>query len=379
MQPIRILQWGMTNNVGGVEVFIMNIYRNIDRDKVQFDFLLSHIQPEIPFEDEINQLGGRVFRVTYGQKESPIKARSCLETFFKEHQGEFAGIHMHSCFITYALPLKYAEKYHVPIRIYHSHNAGDMYPSKSLLKKILSYTTRKDVKKWSTDLFACSDLAGKYMFHCNDAKWIKNAIDIDKFRFNIETRNLLREKYNLQDKKVVGFVGRLQYQKNPLQLIDIFNLVYQKEENSILIIIGTGDLENQIKEKIESYNLNHAVILLGQQNNVNEWYQAMDCFLFPSRFEGLGIVLIEAQCSGLSCVATNQVIPKEVSLLDSFSFLNIDESEMIWADTVIENLKKSDIEKRQVSYEIIKKSGYDITNLCIEMKDYYSRMYAINE
>ncbi len=379
MQPIRILQWGMTNNVGGVEVFIMNIYRNIDRDKVQFDFLLSHNQPEIPFEDEINQLGGRVFRVTYGQKESPIKARSCLETFFKEHQGEFAGIHMHSCFITYALPLKYAKKYNIPIRIYHSHNAGDMYPSKSLLKKILSYTTRKDVKKWSTDLFACSDLAGKYMFHCNDAKWIKNAIDIDKFRFNIETRNLLREKYNLQDKKVVGFVGRLQYQKNPLQLIDIFNLVYQKEENSILIIIGTGDLENQIKEKIESYNLNHAVILLGQQNNVNEWYQAMDCFLFPSRFEGLGIVLIEAQCSGLSCVATNQVIPKEVSLLDSFSFLNIDESEMIWADTVIENLKKSDIEKRQVSYEIIKKSGYDITNLCIEMKDYYSRMYAINE
>ncbi len=379
MQPIRILQWGMTNNVGGVEVFIMNIYRNIDRDKVQFDFLLSHNQPEITFEDEINQLGGRVFRVTYGQKESPIKARSCLETFFKEHQGEFAGIHMHSCFITYALPLKYAKKYNIPIRIYHSHNAGDMYPSKSLLKKILSYTTRKDVKKWSTDLFACSDLAGKYMFHCNDAKWIKNAIDIDKFRFNIETRNLLREKYNLQDKKVVGFVGRLQYQKNPLQLIDIFNLVYQKEENSILIIIGTGDLENQIKEKIESYNLNHAVILLGQQNNVNEWYQAMDCFLFPSRFEGLGIVLIEAQCSGLSCVATNQVIPKEVSLLDSFSFLNIDESEMIWADTVIENLKKSDIEKRQVSYEIIKKSGYDITNLCIEMKDYYSRMYAINE
>ena len=379
MQPIRILQWGMTNNVGGVEVFIMNIYRNIDRDKVQFDFLLSHNQPTIPFEDEINQLGGRVFRVTYGQKESPIKARRCLDAFFKEHQDEFAGIHMHSCFITYALPLKYAKKYNIPIRIYHSHNAGDMYPSKSLLKKILSYTTRKDVKKWSTDLFACSDLAGKYMFHCNDAKWIKNAIDIDKFRFNIETRNLLREKYNLQDKKVVGFVGRLQYQKNPLQLIDIFNLVYQKEENSILIIIGTGDLENQIKEKIESYNLNHAVILLGQQNNVNEWYQAMDCFLFPSRFEGLGIVLIEAQCSGLSCVATNQVIPKEVSLLDSFSFLNIDESEMIWADTVIENLKKSDIEKRQVSYEIIKKSGYDITNLCIEMKDYYSRMYAINE
>jgi len=379
MQPIRILQWGMTNNVGGVEVFIMNIYRNIDRDKVQFDFLLSHNQPTIPFEDEINQLGGRVFRVTYGQKESPIKARRCLETFFKEHQGEFAGIHMHSCFITYALPLKYAEKYHVPIRIYHSHNAGDMYPSKSLLKKVISYTTRKDVKKWSTDLFACSDLAGKYMFHCNDAKWIKNAVDIDKFRFNIETRNLLREKYNLQDKKVIGFVGRLQYQKNPLKLIDIFNLVYQKEKNSILIIIGTGDLENQIKEKIESYNLNHAVLMLGQQNDVNEWYQAMDCFFLPSLFEGLPVVLIEAQCSGLPCIASDKVITKDSKILENLSFVDLESYSEEWVNVIIDKLNNVDLSDRLLAAELVSSAGFEINKVSKGIEDYYIGEFSENE
>lgn len=338
---IRILQWGMHGNTGGVETFLFNLYKNIDKTKVQFDFLIGH-NADIAFEKEILDMGGRIYRVTYSKKESLLKAYSELDKFFSEHK-EIMGIHMHSCFINYSLPLRLAKKHNIPIRIFHSHNSEDMYPTKSWIKKIYREMERKRIIDNATDLFACSDQAGKYMFKQNKFVWIKNGIDVDKFKFNENIRNIKRKELGIKDNvTVIGFVGRLQYQKNPLFLIDIFYEYSKLDADSKLMVIGEGELSSQMLEKINMLDMKEKVLILEKRHDVHELYQAMDVFLLPSRFEGFGIVALEAQASGLPCLVSD-TIPKQVKVTELLHYKGINESGLQWAKVIKQILlKKTD-------------------------------------
>ncbi len=369
-KPIRILQCGMTDNYGGVEAFIMNVYRNIDKSKVQFDFLTLH-DKKIVCEDEIKKMGGRIFKVEYSKKDNLIKHYTALNTFFKQYANEFVGIHMNSCFPNYSLPLKYAKKYNINIRIFHSHNSEDMYKSKyiivELMKKVKYFFEKKMIKKRATSLLACSDEAGNYMFDKSEFKVIKNGVDLEKFRYNENIRKEIRKELNLRDEIVIGFVGRLQYQKNPLFALEIIKKINEKNTNYKLLMVGSGILESKIKEYIEINKLNANVILLGQRNDVYKLYQAMDIFLLPSNFEGLGIVLIEAQAAGLRCITSDNV-PLLTKVTNNISYYNLEELNS-WVDSIIEiPILQTNREK---AYEEVNKKGFGIRNTIKELTGIY--------
>lgn len=363
---VRILQWGMHGNTGGVETFLFNLYKNIDREKVQFDFLIGH-DAEIAFEKEILEMGGRIYRVTYAKKESFVKSYSELDKFLKEHK-EISGIHMHSCFVNYSLPLRLARKHKIPIRIFHSQNGEDMYPTKSIIKKFYREIERKRIVSNATDLFACSEQAGKYAFKNVKYKWIKNGTQCERYKFNELTRKQVRHRFNIQDDiKVIGFVGRLQYQKNPLFMLDVFNEYFRMNKNTVLFLIGDGEMKHQLMEKIERLGIKRNVFMLGNRSDLFGLYQAMDLLLFPSLFEGLPVTIVEAQASGLPCLISDTITDK-VKASEYLFFADINRQPHEWAER-IEEILLDDIDRKK-DYEKVKEV-FDMKSIAKEMENYY--------
>jgi len=368
MEQIHIAVWGMTYNPGGTEAFIMNLYRNIDRKKVQFDFLLKHNDPKIAFEDEIKQLGGRVYRIIYSAEENYKKNKTCLIDFFNEHP-EIKGIHV-NCNFPYIYPLLQAKKAGVPIRIMHSHNTR-CAPPKNIVKRVFSKfrepILKNQIASIPTHRFACSEEAGNWMFSDNKFEVINNGINTDSFSFNFPKRDVARRKLGVESKFVLGFIGRLSEQKNPLFLIDVFYEFQKNYPDSVMLIIGEGDLRSTMEEKIYEYGLSECVILTGAISDCAEYYQAMDCFLLPSKFEGLPVVLIEAQCSGLQCIVSSNV-SKSANLTGSVIFLETN-SAQTWAEKISE-IKNIDYKRSSQQQKIIAK-GYDSQKLALYMQEIY--------
>ncbi|MCI6266629.1 MAG: glycosyltransferase [Erysipelotrichaceae bacterium] len=366
--PIRILQCGLTNHYGGVESIIMNVYRKIDKNKIQFDFLTTH-NGKIICEEEIKRMGGRIFKIEYSKKENPILHYKCLKKFFKKHHNEFQGVHMNRCFPNYSLPLKYAKKYNIPIRIFHSHNSNDMYPFNSIIKKIMIKVNKNLIKKRANILLACSKQAGKYMFGKSKFTIINNGIEISKFKYNESLRNKVRKNLDIEDKIVIGFVGRLQYQKNPLFAIKIMKKLQEEDNNKyILLMIGSGEDEYELKKYVKINNLNKKILFLGHRSDVNELYHAMDIFILPSKFEGLGMVLIEAQTSGVMCLASKNV-PPEVKVTDRIKFLDIEKDVDIWCDE-IKKISNKKISRNEI-YKFVKKNKYNIEYTVSTLENIY--------
>ena len=302
---------------GGVESVIMNYYRHLDHTKVQFDFICDEDSTRIPY-DEIKKLGGRVFLVPKYQKlPQYLKA---LEGLFRKNQYRIVHSNVNTLSV---FPLYAAKKAGVPVRISHSHSTSNAREWKrNIIKNIL----RPFSKKYATDYFACSELAGRYLFgnkafDQNKVKIIHNAIDLDKFKFDSDARKKLRKELDVDEKTtVIGHVGRFVQQKNHDFLINVFNEYHTKNPDSKLLLIGTGPLEEKIKTKVEKLNLTDSVLFLGQRNDTNKLYSVMDVFCLPSLYEGLGMVLIEAQVNGLPCVASDKV-PNEAKVTENFFFL----------------------------------------------------------
>lgn len=363
---IRILQWGMHGKIGGVETFLFNLYKNIDREKVQFDFLIEH-DAEMAFEKEILEMGGRVFRVTYSKRESFIKSYSELDKFFYNHK-EISGIHMHACFVNYSLPLRLAKKHGIPIRIFHSQNGDDMYPTRSIIKKIYTEIERKNIIKNATDLFACSEQAGKYAFKDNKYKWIKNGTQCEKYKYDAVVRNQVRNELKVEDDiKVIGFVGRLQYQKNPLFMLDVFSEYLKINSKSVLLLIGDGVMKEEVENKITRLQISDKVKMLGMRNDLYKLYQAMDLLLFPSLFEGLPVTIVEAQASGLSCLISDAITDK-LKASEWVFYYDINKEPKEWADKM-NNILLQDNDRIR-DYENVK-AKFDIKSIAEDMADYY--------
>ena len=293
---------------GGVESVIMNYYRHLDHSKVQFDFICDEDSTRIPY-DEIKKLGGRVFLVPkYQNFPKYLKA---LEKLFKENKYRIVHANINTLSV---FPLYAAKKVGVPVRISHSHSTSNPKEwSRNLIKNIL----RPFSKRYATDYFACSEIAGRYLFgnkafDQGEVKIIHNAIDVDKFKFDEAARKKLRQEFGIKDSTVViGHVGRFVQQKNHTFLVDVFKEYHKKNPDSKLLLVGSGPLEDEIKKKVERLDLEDSVLFLGQRDDINKLYSVMDVFCLPSLYEGLPVVGIEAQATGLPTIFSNR-ISKEV-------------------------------------------------------------------
>lgn len=354
---IRVLQVVTYMGRGGLETMLMNYYRHIDRSKVQFDFLV-HRDFKADYDDEILSLGGKIWHMPRLVPWSN-SYKNQLSRFFINHS-EYQIVHVHQDCLS-SVALKCAQQVGIPVRIAHSHSSNQDHNWKYLVK--LHY--KKKIPKYATDLFACSKIAGEWMFDGHDFKVIPNAIDVKQYQFNATVRQKVRDEFHLDDKFVIGHVGRFDPQKNQSFLLDVLAEI-RKQCDAVLLLVGDGDLKEKVKEKAEAAGLSESVIFMGKRSDVNELLQAMDVFVFPSLYEGLGIVAIEAQAAGLLCLISDHV-PLECKVTSLVKQIPLDDGAEQWADEV---LKAKEI-KRTDQTGSITKAGYNIEEEAPKLQQFY--------
>ena len=359
-KPIRVLQVVTQMTRGGLETMLMNYDRHIDRSLVQFDFL-EHRDAVTDYDREIMELGGKIHRLPRLNPLSP-GYRKALDRFFTEHP-EYRIVHVHLDCMS-GIPLQYAKKNGVPVRIAHAHNSNEVKNAKYPLKLIY----KQYIPKYATHFFACGEDAGKWIFSGHDYSILNNAIDSVSFVFDESTRETYRHMLGVdQGTLLVGHVGRISPQKNHTFLIDIFSELVKLHPDSKLLLVGQGDLEQMIREKVEALGLSKRVIFAGVRSDVNALMQAMDVFAFPSLFEGLPLVAVEAQAAGLPCVVSD-CVPRECEKTQGLvTFLPLEAGAERWAEQILSTAR---IERRDTSDQI-KASGFDIRENAAALQQFY--------
>lgn len=333
---------------------IMNYYRHIDRTKIQFDFFALE-GSMIPQKEEIESLGGRVYIVP--RYTNPIKYEREIIRLLKGYSIVHSNMNTLSVFSLYG-----AKKARVPHRILHNHSTA----GKGEKKNIFKYLLRPFCKFFLTERLACSRYAGEWMFGKNSSfKVVNNAIDLSKYKFNQNTRESIRKELGIENRFVIGHIGRFCYQKNQEFLIDIFKEII-KNADAVLLLIGSGETENAIKTKVKNLGLEDRVIFAGNKTNANEYYQAMDVFVLPSRYEGLGMVAIEAQASGLPVICSEEV-PPEAAVTGLVKFCPLSAPASKWADTIFANR----VADRKDTTDEIQKAGYNIITEAKKLEEFY--------
>lgn len=348
--PLRILHIVTDMNIGGIETMLMNCHRNIDRSKIQFDYLV-HRKEKAAYDDEITKLGGKIYRLPSFNPFN-LKYRNELNIFFSQHS-EYQIVQSHINALS-ALPLFYAMKNKIPWRIAHSHAATKFSIS---AKNIVKAYYKNKLPKYANYNFACSNKAGEWLFGKNNFLIFRNAINSKNYIFNPDTRANFRKSLNVSNELVVGNVGSFYPLKNHDFIIDIFYEIINKGINAKLLLIGKGPNEERIKTKVKSLHLQDKVKFLGLRNDVNNLLQAMDVFVLPSLSEGLGIVAIEAQAAGLPCIVSD-AIPNECMITDYIKNFSLSKTPSNWADLVI----KESTKPRVNTYNELVKANYDIKN-----------------
>lgn len=346
---------------GGIEAFIMNIYRNIDHSLLQFDFALHSEKPG-EYDDEIKNMGGNIIIFPQRRKQL-IRYYKAWDIFLKEDGKKYEAIHMHVSSLTTIIPIVLAKKYNIKTRIVHAHSTSQ----KGILHTILSYINKIRISKYATKLLACSSEAGNYVFGKNHYGLFNNGIKLKDYMFNTEKRKKWRKNLNLKDDEIaLVHVGRFTYAKNHTFLIDIFNEIKLKKDNYKLFLVGTGELEAEIKLKVERLGLNDNIIFLGTRNDVSDILQAMDIFVFPSNFEGLPVAMVEAQASGLPIFASSNISP-EVKISDLVEFISLDKGAKYWASKIL----KIKVVQRINMTQVILDNNYDIDDICKNIEKIY--------
>lgn len=354
---IRVLHIVTYMGRGGLETMIMNYYRHIDRSKIQFDFLV-HRDFQADYDNEILELGGNIYHVS---RLNPFSLGyiKTLEKFFSEHSYDIVHSHL-DCLSAY--PLKVAARYGVSTRIAHAHNTDQDHNLKYLIKL---YSKHK-IPKYATDLFACSEKAGEWMFHGQKFQVIKNAIDVRKYIYSSEMEQIMKRKLKVQDKFVIGHVGRFAPQKNHGFLLDVFQSVVKLENNAVLLLAGIGDGQAAIQNKVANLRLDDKVIFLGNRFVVSEILQAFDVFVFPSFYEGFSLAAVEAQAAGLPCFFSDR-IPQECALTENVEFLSLDMSPQEWAKHIVRYKGR----KKKNEFAAICGAGYDIEDNVKQLEKFY--------
>lgn len=357
---------------GGIQQLIMNILKNNQATDVQIDVLVFDDGKEYPLEEKVKMLGANLYKID-GWINSPIsyiKQKKVLDKFYKEHN-DYKVVHLNSSSKNF-LVLREAKKYGIPVRIAHSHNIG--FQTKNKCKVFVGNLLKNALLKSATHYFACSQMAGEWLFGkevtaTKNFKIIHNAIEYDKFKFDEETRKNIRKQYNIDDDAILfGNVGRFTNQKNHEFLIEIFNEICKINNNAKLMLVGTGEKEGEIKEKIERLKLQNKVLFLGYREDVNSLMQAMDALIMPSRYEGFPVVTVEAQATGIPCFLSKDVITSEVKIADNIKYISLEESPDRWASEILHSdLRRCDNETK------LKNAGFFIEDMVNELISFYEK------
>ena len=360
-EPIRILIVNGKMICGGIEAFVMNIYRHIDTEKIQFDFLV-HYRERFFYDDEIEARGGRIHRLSFRNDNNIFKYKKDLANFFKSHpEYQIVWGHMEGLAGIY---LKAAKKAGVRTTIAHSHITSAERSLKGLVKRIL----RRGIPKYADHRFACSTEAGRYLYGKRDFKLIPNAIDTKRFLFNRDVRDVIRAKHGWDDKQVIGHIGRFNEQKNHGYLIEIFAEYAKLRADAVLCLCGDGELMPNVKQRVQALGLTDRVTFTGNIPNANEYYQAFDAFVMPSLYEGLPVSGVEAQAAGLPCLFAD-TITREVGLLaDRVAFLSIKQEPRAWAEA----LTKLNAPARTLDEAHALPADYDIHHLTEQLSQFLS-------
>lgn len=360
MPKKRIMILGMSPKVGGVESYIMNLLRNINHEKYEFYFPFYN---EIAYHDELIALGGNLIHMEVS-RHNPYKYIKYVGKLFRKYK--FDVVYYNTCDIMSMDMVMFGKKFCVPIRIIHSHNSSNIVKP-NFLHRCTETWCRKNLDQYATKLLACSDVAGEWMFDGREYEVVNNGIDVKKFSYSQVLREKIQEKLGIRGKLVIGFVGSLWEQKNPIFLLDIFAKVREKRENAVLLIVGTGSLRNDMEKRAKELDVYDDVLFLGVRKDVASIMSAMDRFVLPSKFEGLPFVLVEAQASGLPCITSTNV-SQESNLTGEMKFLTLETDLDIWADTVIQQESKFD--RREYS-GIVQSKGFDILTTVNQVEQYF--------
>ena len=364
-EPIRVLNLFTIMNRGGAETMVMNYYRNIDRSKVQYDFMV-HRQERGAYDDEIESLGGKIFRMPPVRPWSAHEYRKTVRAFYAEHP-EYRIIHSHMSELGY-YDFQEAEKAGVPVRICHAHNRPYGIDLKSPVRWYYKTMMRPNI----TDLFTCGEASAEWLFgQKNRSRFVQlnNAIDAQQYAYCPQARRRMRQTLDIaEDQLVIGHVGRYDPQKNHKFIIDIFRAVREQNSKAILLLVGndSDDGGKEIHQKVEQLGLTQWVRFLGIRSDVADVMQAMDVFLFPSLFEGFGIVALEAQASGLSALVSEK-IPAECMVTNLIQREMLKNSAEQWAKEVLELAKTP----RLNTYDEIKAAGFDIVENAKWLQEFY--------
>lgn len=344
---------------GGAEALIMNWYRNIDRTKVQFDFLVR--SDDSNYVDEIERMGGRIFRTASFPRHFIQNYKETDQVLQKK---EWEVIHVHGNAAIYVLPLVLANKYGYKKVIMHSHSVSAQKSIYGLIHRL----NRKRLPALSDVMLACSEDAGKWMFEGNNGYAVlKNGIEIEAFRFDAQKRKQIREQYNLQDCFVIGNVGRFSAPKNHERMLRIFKRIREKNSKAVLLLVGDGELFARIQTQAEELGIAKTVVFAGRQKDVGAFLSAMDVFVFPSLWEGLGNVLVEAQANGLQCVSSTEATVNEVQITARLHTVSLAETDEVWADTVLFGMGKD----RECAYKEVADAGYDSREVARTLETIY--------
>ena len=370
-EPIRVLHVVGRMDRGGIETLIMNLYRNIDRSKVQFDFL-AHYGREAVYNEEIRSMGGVIYEmpalkddthVYYWRLFQYIKA---LREFFKSHDYKIIHGHMTN---TASIYMPIAKEFGVSTRIAHSHNTH----GKAGLLGFVTNVLQKPIYTNATDWFACSKAAA-YWFYPKDqvdsgkVTIVPNAVDAQRFRFSNDIRSRMRSDLGIENNLVIGCVARFRPEKNHSFLLKVLLETLRIEPSAVLLFAGEGPCEDSVKTEVEKLGLRGKVIFLGMRTDVPDLLQAMDVFVLASLWEGLPVTGIEAQASGLHCVVSDG-ITEEMNALDMVDYVSLDAPLREWAEKIV----KSAGYPRKDTFEEMKRAGYDIHTTASWLQEFYLR------
>lgn len=368
-KQIRILNVTTVFKAAGIESFIMNMYRHIDRTKVQFDFMVMRNEKEF-YDEEIKALGGRKYTINMSAGNVFIKViKESMELFRFLKKNPYEIIHIHYTTPLRAFYLLAAKKAGVRTRIYHSHSAE--VSGKSGMKRLIYNWLKKGIEAWGTHYFACSEVAAQWMFSqdiltAKRYRVIYNGIDVNKFKFNLEDRKAVRQELGIEDKYVVIHTGRFLEQKNHRFIVEVFKELKSKYSKAYLLFLGTGDLFESIGQLVKQHGLEKDVCFLGVRPDVNRYLNAADCYIMPSLYEGLPVAAVEAECADLPCVFSTN-ITDEVALTERVTFLQLDEPVTKWCDVL---LGYRNLDRRNVSEKIAER-GYAVKSVAQALQKFY--------
>ena len=371
MSKIKLLFYTELWANAGIESVIMSLFRNFDLDKIQVDIMASQNVSDF-YDEEIKKLGGHKIITLEEKYDSPAQRMLANQEAFKKAilTNKYDVVHLHMCNAAAMSYGKIAKQCGVKVVVYHSHNTN-LSTSHRLIKTAVHTIAKYRFEKYADILFSCSDLASKWMFTSksiakNKVTLVKNAIDLDRFAFNEETRVEYRKMIGVENKFVVGHIGRFALAKNHPFLVDIFFALHQIQPNSVLLLIGEGDDEQMIRDKVKNLGLEDAVIFYGVTKEIPQMLWVMDAFVLPSLFEGNPVVGIEAQAASTPCFFADN-ITKMCKLTNIVDYISLNDSPEKWAKSIL----KVNGRKRELTKADMEKNGYNIKSVAAMVQKIY--------